>query len=42
MTSADEYSDILHECLHNSPEGPKLVEVKMKSSFAYRQKIGFY
>lgn len=29
VTSADELSDILHECLFHSPEGVKLVEVKM-------------
>jgi len=31
VTSADEFSHLLHECLHTSPEGPKLIEVKMHS-----------
>jgi len=34
VTSADEFSHLLHECLHTSPEGPKLIEVPVDYAWA--------
>lgn len=43
VTSADEFSDILHECLFHSPEGTKLVEVKTLFPCwpVYREILGY-
>jgi acetolactate synthase-1/2/3 large subunit len=34
VTSADEFSHILHECLYTNPEGPKLIEVPVDYAWA--------
>jgi acetolactate synthase-1/2/3 large subunit len=34
VTSADEFSHILKECLHTNPEGPKLIEVPVDYTWA--------
>jgi acetolactate synthase-1/2/3 large subunit len=34
VTSADEFTEILRECLHHSPKGPKLIEVPIDYTWA--------